>query len=79
MNDLHTEMPNFVLGNLVVTPENNIGILTRIYDYDTGETATLEDAAISLLAATVLLAIPDRTASDPTESECFLHDLRLHS
>ena len=64
-------LPQLKVGDLVTGPFGfgAVGMLKRIYDQDTGQDATIEDAKTKLLAAVVISAVSG------DESYCLIHEL----
>tara|TARA_R110000824_G_scaffold391274_1_gene588969 strand:- start:132 stop:368 length:237 start_codon:yes stop_codon:yes gene_type:complete len=64
-------LPQLKVGDLVTGPFGfgAVGMLKRIYDQDTGQDATIEDAKTKLLAAAVV------SAANGAESYCLVHEL----
>ena len=61
-------LPQLKVGDLV-TGIGGVSMLKRIYDQDTGQDATIEDAKTKLLAAVVV------SAANGAESYCLIHEL----
>jgi hypothetical protein len=74
---MNLEIPNIRPGDLVTVHTGELGLVISIYDHETLEPASADDAGEKLLAAVVEFASDTPTAA-PRRDSWFYHELEPH-